>query len=135
MKFRVSDGYSAAIEFEAANEVQFVDRCSLAICELHRAKIPHYQTRNLESAAKFNRLQLHTKTALDKSARQWTWVYRSGYFATVTAADLFRGAGPKLWETAQYTQRHGAMLSRFLGGVSTWLNGELKPQAPTLRLV
>jgi hypothetical protein len=135
MRLRVSDGYSAAFEFDAANETQFIDRCARAIIELHRSKIPHYQTRKLEHAAKYHSLQLHTKTVLDQSARQWSWVAQQGYFARVTVTDLFLGDGPRLWKTAEYTQRHGSALAAFLGGMGTWLRDELNPPRPALRLV
>ena len=112
MMLRVSDGYSAAVEFQADNAVQFAERCAAAISEFHGAKIPAYQTRKMQEAFAFHRLQLHAKTALDCTPRSWRLV------AHVNGASPWRDA-ERLWgyvrshagarrETGEFSRRgHG----------------------------
>jgi len=133
MKFRVSDGYSAAVEFEAATPTQFLDRCAGAINQFWLAKIPAYQTRKLNDAIKFHALELHTKTALDKSTG-WSWVARDGCFVRVTIGALFKNYSA-VWEIAECTQRHGRALSEFLGAAGDWVSSEVSTSGPKLTLV
>lgn len=137
MKFRVSDGHSAAVEFEASTEALFVDRCSTAIREFWAAQIPYYQTRKMGNAIQHSQLQLHTKTVLDRFPRQWTWVARDGHFVHVTISRVFRDVSA-IWATAIATQRHAAALAKFLGDMNGFLRNELTPPPflrPSLKLV
>jgi hypothetical protein len=90
----------------------------------------------MEDAIKYNRLQLHVKTAIDTSSRDWTWVARSGAFSTVTIADLFRHGGA-FWSMAEYTQHHAVKLAQFLGEIPAWLEPQLaqKSAKPILTLI
>lgn len=134
MRFRVSDGYSAAVEFEADTEAQFVDRCASAIREFWAAQIPHYQTRKMRNALQFHTLQLHTKTVLDRSPRQWAWVARNGHFVHVKISSIFRDVAA-IWDAALSTQRHGENFAKFLGAMDGFLCGVPKMPRPSLKLV
>jgi hypothetical protein len=56
MKFRVSDGYSMAVEFEANTKSEFIDAGAGAILKICGQRVPVYQTRKMADAIKFRDL-------------------------------------------------------------------------------